>query len=170
MRFFLLSCFLLCSVFTSAQVVLQMEKYGTPKTKKFYIGQKITYLLNGQTEWFDGTIDDLITDRNLVVFDKRYTKLEDIAGIRTYQNRGWSRAAAGSLYTFGLAWTGFSLVSSLVKVDPPDINDPYTWGDVGVAGVSIGLGYLVQRMFRHNTYKFGKKRRLRLVDLTVVPF
>jgi len=112
MRFLILSLFLLCSVLASAQVVLQMEKYGTPKTKKFYTGQKITYLLNGQTEWFDGTIDDLITDRNLVVFDKRYTKLEDIAGIRTYQNRAWSRAAAGSLYTFGLAWTGFSLVSS----------------------------------------------------------
>lgn len=170
MRFLLLSFFLICSVVSSAQVVLQMEKYGTPKTKKFYTGQKITYLLNGQQEWFDGTIDQLITDRKLVVFDQRYTKLEDITGIRTYQNRGWSRTVAGSLYTFGLAWTGFSLVSSLVKVEPPNINDPYSWGDAGVAGVSIGLGFLVQRLFRHNTYKLGKKRNLRIVDLTVVPF
>ncbi len=170
MRLLLLSFFLLCGFSSSAQVVLQMEKYGTPKTKKFYQGQKITYLLNGQKEWFDGTIDQLITDRKLIVFDQRYTKLEDVAGIRTYQNRAWSRAAAGGLYTFGLSWTGFSLVSALVKSDNPLTDDPYTWGDVGVAGVSFGLGFLVQKLFRHNTYKFGKKRNLRIVDLTVVPF
>ncbi len=170
MRYLLLLFFFVCSSSMSAQVVLQMEKYGTPKTKKFYEGQKITYLLNGEKEWFDGTIDQLITDRNLVVFDQRYTKLEDIAGIRTYQNRGWSRAAAGGLYTFGLTWTGFSLVSSLVKSGDPLTDDPYTWGDVGVAGVSVGLGFLVQKLFRHNTYKFGGKRNLRIVDLTVVPF
>ena len=167
---FLLSLFLFARP-AAGQVVLQMEKYGTPRTVKFYEGQEITFLLKGEEEvWTKGKIERLIPERNLLLLDYRHLAPEQIAGIRTYQNRGWSRAASVSLYTFGAAWTGFSLVSSLIKPEPPALADPYTIGDVTVAATSIGLGFLVQRAFRHNTYKFGKRRRLRIVDLTVVPF
>lgn len=172
MKTFLLCTFtvLLSSSALSAQIVLQAERYGTPKTKKFYLGQTLTYQIAGDEDWYDGSITQLLPEKNLVVFDKRYVELGNISGIRTYQNRGWSRAVAVSLYTFGITWTGLSLVSSLIKPPPPELSDPYTWGDAGLAAGSVGLGFTIQRLFRHNTYKFGKKRRLRVLDLTVVPF
>lgn len=171
MRLFLIFVLLFFTQFAEAQVVLQMEKFGTPRTVKFYEGQELTFLLKGEEEeWTKGKIERLIPERNMLLLDYRYVTPEQIAGIRTYKNRGWSRAASVSLYTFGVAWTGFSLVSALIKPEPPALADPYTIGDVTVAVTSISLGFMIQRAFRHDEYKFGKKRRLRIVDLTVVPF
>lgn len=170
MKYVFLVLSLLFCFGVSAQVILQMENYGSPKTKKYYKGQELTYLLKGQEEWQQGSIEQLLIDKNIVVFDKRYTELENIEAIRTYQNKGWSTAGAVSLYTFGVAWIGYSGVSALFPPPTPGIPDPLTWGDAGVAVTSIASGFLLQRLFRHNTYRFGKKRKLRLVDMTVVPF
>ena len=93
-------------------------------------------------------------------FDKRYTELENITAIRTYQNKNWSTGAAISLYTFGATWLGFSGVSALFPPEPPEIPDPFTWGDVGVAATAAATGFIVQRIFRHTTYKLGKKTQI----------
>lgn len=168
-NFLTLFCLLIAPCFLSAQTIMQMEKYGVAKTKKFYTGYQLSYKLQGENDWYEGTLDQIILDRNIVVFDNRYVKLEGIEAIRTYQNRGWSRVAAINLYTFGLAWTVFSIGSSFVKTTPPDLPDPYTWGDAAVTGTSVGVGYLIQQIFKHNTYKMNKKRKLRILDMTLVP-
>ena len=39
-----------------------MERYGTPRTKKFFEGMELSYLLKGHEEWDRGAITQLIVD------------------------------------------------------------------------------------------------------------
>lgn len=157
--------FLLCSIGLGtpglAQKVLQIEKYGSPKTKKLYIGEDIHYKLEGDEIWYRGYIDDLLVDREIIALEDRYINMNDIEAFR--YDRSWADPAGISLYTFGGAWSGFALIGTLTDGDP---NTNYRASDAIVSGVSIGLGFVVQRFFGKKTVRFGKRRRLRMLDLT----
>jgi len=157
--------FLLCSIGMLSpgltQKILQIEKYGSPKTKKLFIGQKIKYKLEGDDIWYQGYIDDLIVDREIIALEDRYINMNDIEAFR--YNRSWSGPVGISLYTFGAAWSGFALIGTITDGDP-DTN--YRSSDAIVSGVAIGLGFVVQRFLAKKTVRFGKRRRLRMLDLT----
>ncbi len=148
----------------SAQKVLQIEKYGRAKTEKFYIGDPVTYQVQGEDIWHTRYIEDLLIDRDLIMFDDRYVALDDIRAFR--YDVGIAKAASISLYTFGAAWSGFALVGTLTDGDP-DTN--YRASDAVVTGVSIGLGFLLGELLSKRTVKFGGRKRLRMLDLSFSP-
>ncbi len=164
MRIITLLLLLLFVLQLNAQKVLQIEKYGSAKTKKIYIGQEITYKLKNDEYWYRGVIEDLNVEKNWVTLGDRYVPLDSIEAFR--RPIGWSKAARTSLYTFGAAWSGNALVGTLTDGNP---KTNYLWSDAIVTGVSWLTGWIVPKLFKNKVTKFGGKRRLRMLDLNVLP-
>jgi len=147
-----------------AQKILQIEKYGSPRTEKLFIGDAITYQLKEDDMWYSGQITNLLVDQNIISLDDRYVQLENIDAFR-YQ-RGWAKPVGISLYTFGVAWSGFALIGTATDGDP---STSYRASDAVVSAVSIGLGFVVSKLLATKTIRFGKRRRLRMLDLSFKP-
>jgi len=64
---------------------LQIEKVGTLKTQRFYIGDKVVFQLVGETEnyWYRENIEDILVDAKSVLFTNRVIKIEN----RLFVNR-----------------------------------------------------------------------------------
>jgi hypothetical protein len=152
---------LCCLTAVSAQKVLQIERYGNPRTTKLYIGEELTYKVYGDDLWRTRHLEDLIIDRNVIVLDDRYVNLKDIEAIQ-YQ-RGWTQPISISLYTFGTAWSALALVGTLTDGNP---DTRYRPSDAIVSGVSLGVGWGIHQLFGTKTIRLGKRRRLRMLDLT----
>lgn len=155
----LLFCFLFVSSAT-AQQFLRIERGGRAKTEKIPVGAEITYRLDGDRDWRTGYIEQLILEENIVVFGKQFVRLDQIDAIRF--NRRLVRPFGYKLYQFAAAWTLYSGIATLVS----DEYQPTTF-DYGVVGGSLVSGFILERLLRYRTVRFGKRRRLRIVDLEV---
>ena len=142
---------------SSAQKVLQMEKRGKIKTTKFYLGEELIFRLKGSKEWYTDIMVDIKVEEKIIVFSERFVKVSDITTIKEYR-RG-ARIAEGSLYSFGASWLGFSLLGTL---DGVPLND-LAWK---VPASSVGLGFLIRKLFYVKKYRIGKKRKLRVLDIS----
>ncbi len=140
------------------QRFVQLEKSGSLRISKFYIGDEITFRLGTEKYWYTETIQDLLIDDNIILFTHRGVKPEDISAIRSFRNRGWSRAWGLKLYVFGTAWGGFSLLGPFAGI-------PLTSLAWIVPATSIVTGFIIQKLFKSRTLKIGKKRRLRMMNL-----
>lgn len=166
-KLFSLLCLGLCLLLgiprAEAQKVLQMEKSGSYKTQKIYIGEEITYRLHGDDYWYHSAIRDLLVDEKLIVFHDRYVHMDSIAAFRW--DRNGMRAIGKQLFWFGLGWSGYAAIGTVTDGNP-DTN--YRWSDAIVTGSSWLLSLISPKLFRYKKRKFGKRRRLRMLDLTPV--
>ncbi len=165
--FFFLSLF---SNSLFAQKFLQLEKFNSPRVKKFFTDQEITFQLKGSPGWYTRVIEDLSYEQKYLIFVNGHVKLEDITALRTFNSRKWSKPIGNQLFNFAIGWTGFTLISAAV-----DEGDSYTAGDFAVSAGAVVLGVLIKRIFKHRTYRFSKKGsdkvsnryRLRILDLNI---
>ncbi len=161
MRLILLTIFL-CSVFLSTalcQKVLQMEKYGKLKTKKYFIGEELVFQLKGDDYWYHETIQDLYVDEHTILFTNRVIKVDQIVAIKSYKNRAWSRGVSTNAYVASGAFVGLSLLGK--ALDYSDLNR----ATIIIPGVTVIVAWLIRKIFKSKKYKIGKKRKLRLLDL-----
>lgn len=163
----ILFAFLLFSQNALGQKFLQLERIHSPKTRKFFVGDEITFQMGGQ--WYTRVIEDISYDQKLVIFPKGTAHVDSIMALRSFKPRSWSKPIGNQLYNFAIAWTGFALISAAV-----DDDDTYTRGDAAVAATSVGTGFLLQRFFRQRTFRMeknsrgeAKKWRIRVLDLDV---
>ena len=159
-----LSLFLFCFLFIGltigqSQKILQLEKYGSLKNQRYYIGEQISYQLKDDDTWYRETINDLLIEENIILFANRAVRLEDIAAIKRIDNRAWSKGMGLKLYVFGASWAFFSLVGTIWL--------PLTWAALIVPAVSFTVGFILQKVFKTKTIKLGKKRWLRMLDITM---
>jgi hypothetical protein len=138
-----------------------MEKYGTLKTKRYYMGDKMTYRLINDKTWYQAKLEDIRVEDNIVIFNNRYVELKEIMAIKTYHNRAWSQKIGGSLMVFGTSWSLFAAGGMLVDND----RFAYRWSDAAVTSTSILSGLLIRQLFKSNTYKMGKRKWLRLLNI-----
>lgn len=156
------TCLLFLLTFNlSAQVVLQIERAGSAKTKKIFIGERIEYKLKGGEEWEDGVIERLIEKDDIIVFADRFIKMEDIEAIRYF--RPWTRFVKTTFFWFGVAWSGFAAIGTAV-----DGNDDtqYRWSDAIITATSLGISLIIPKIFKYKVYRFGKRKRLRILDIS----
>lgn len=142
-----------------AQKVLQMEKKGKIKTKKYYLGEELTFQLKGGSDWYTDVMMDIKVEKEIIVFSERFVKVSDIKTIKSYKNARFANTTEKSLYSFGAAWLLISLGGTL---DGGTLND-LTWK---VPATSVGLGFLIKKLFYTRKYRIGKYRRLRALDLS----
>ncbi|MFK7809722.1 MAG: hypothetical protein AB8F74_18090 [Saprospiraceae bacterium] len=160
MKYLLLFSFLLsCGFSATAQKFIQMEKYGSAKVKKYYIGDELTYKLKEFPDtWTTSVIEDIVMEENLVIFSNRTVNLKELISIRSFEPARWSAPIAKNLYRFGLSWGVLSLLAPLAGT-------PLTWAAAIVPAVAFVTGFLLKKIFRHRTYKLGKKRWLRMLNM-----
>ena len=83
MRLFFFLILLIPFLQLSAQKVLQLEKSGSPKVDKFFIGQEFTFSLKEDPKYyFTETIQDIKVEEGLVLFSYRVVRMEDFASIK----------------------------------------------------------------------------------------
>lgn len=157
----LIFCGILFPLSLASQKVLQIETAGRVKAKKIFKGEALEYLLTDSDTWIRGVIEDFNVEQNLIIFGDRYVKVDEIAAIR-YFKPGAARMGT-QLALFGAAWSAFAAIGTATDGNP-DTN--YRWSDAVVTGTSMGLGLAYARLFRYKKYKIGKRRNLRLIDLT----
>lgn len=150
---------LYCIVPASAQKFIQMEKYGSAKVKKYYLGDQLTYKLKEFPDtWTTSTIEDIVMSENIVIFNNRSVNLSELIAIRSYKPSRWSVPIARSLYRFGLSWGVFSLLGPLAGF-------PLTWAAAIVPAAAFTTGFLIKSIFKHRTFRLGKRRWLRMLNM-----
>lgn len=170
------SLLILCFIFPTclmAQKVVQLEKRGNPETQKFKIGDELIYTLKDDETWYTATINDILPEENIILFENRLVKVADITALKFYNNRNWSKNIGNSLFTFSGGWVLFGLIDRAEIADRVGLNqqDPgrAPWDLILIpAGVAIVTGILIKQIFKQHVKKMGKKHRLRLLDLTPV--
>lgn len=144
-----------------AQKVLLIERYGSAKTQKIQIGDPIKYRLKGQDGFRVEYIEDLRVDTNLIVLGRGYVSPDNIDAFQ-FERRA-PKAIGRSLIVFGLGWSFFAGVADLAN-----LGYTYEPRDAIISGTAVALGFGIT-LFKKKTIRFGKKRRLRIVDLTPFP-
>jgi|AntRauTorckE5430_2_1112549.scaffolds.fasta_scaffold17898_3 hypothetical protein len=161
MRLFILLCLVLFSACAlSAQKVLQIEKFGDPKSQKIQIGAILDYRLKGEDMFREGYIEDIKVEDSLIVFGDRYVNVHDIAVLRF--PRAWGKTIGASLMVFGGAWSGFALIGYAADGDP---ETSYSTSDAIVTAASASIGYALMKLVRYKKVRIDKRYRLRLLDL-----
>ena len=154
---------------TVAQKVLQIEKFGKAKTKKIYLGETVFIRTVQNPDWFEGIIEDMRPDAQAIVFYDRIVPIRDITAIR------FKRTSVANGIGKALQWSWVVPVTYqgiFDIVNPPSSEElRASWIATGsIAAGSFLLGTLM-KLLPPKKYQFGegKKRRLRVLDLTFYP-
>lgn len=145
-----------------AQKYLQIERVGSFKVKRYQQGEELTFRITDDDYWYTEEIVDIMIPENMVLFTNRVISVEDITHIRSFKRRKWSKPMGQQLYNFGIGWIVFSLGDAL-------FGNPLRRAIIEVPLVAGVTGFLIQKLFRHRTFRMGKNRRLRVLDLTFSP-
>jgi hypothetical protein len=158
MRFILTLSLLLYFFNAFSQVYLQLELVNDPQTKKYTVGDEITYKTSYTGDiWVTGQIKDILIDDNALVLSNELLSLEHVTYFRTYRKS--LLYLTGMLKSFGILWTGYGTVLSALQ--RPGI----TWGQTLSVGLgSFATGYILQKLFYKVPIKLGENNRLRIVD------
>ena len=158
------------SVTMQGQLFLQMERTGTLKVKRYQIGDEVCFKLKGENQDFRTEyIEDILPEQDIIIFSNGMVRRTEIAFIRSFHPRKWSKPLGQQLMIFGVGWGLFSLgAKAAFLLGATSTVSPLTLGTAAIVGTAIGIGWIIQKAFRQKTYRFGKKRRLRILDLRVI--
>lgn len=157
-RFVLLLILCVTSANLSAQNFLQLEKRGSLKTKHFYEGDLLTFQVQGDENWYEEEIVQILIDEKVVWFRNRVISIESITKIRDHQKGQFWRNLGNRMMMFGASFLGVSLVATVADWELQ--ND--TWL---ISGTTFAAGGLLRLGFSNRNFKMGKRRRLRPLNL-----
>jgi hypothetical protein len=144
---------------TYAQKALLLEKEGTFRTRKFYIGDHLVYKLKQDTEqWLDEVIIELELESGTIFFENRTVNVNQIYAVQIRDAGNFMRQLSAILTTFSYSVGFWSLVSLA-------FDDAVTPAWIGIGLGSFIAGQLLRITF-FKTYKLNRRKRLRLIDLT----
>jgi hypothetical protein len=162
----LLSLGLLCGLLLplAAQKVLQIERYGSMKTRKFHIGDELTFSLRAEPrQYYTRTIQDLYPEGGTIQFVGGAIQAADIAAIRFTGSNRWAKNLSNGILSFTGVWVLYSILDTLINSRAPTRFQYIVGGSaLGAAGI---LGWLIPE----RVVRFGDRRRLRILDLTFYP-
>lgn len=147
----------------AGQTVLQIERKGSSRTVKMSTGVVLNFKLKNDPVWYSGELVRLIPEDSLLVFHNRYVPLNQVEAFR--RSLEWPKGLGRNLFWFGVGWSGFALVGTATDGIP---ETKYEVSDVIVSSTALTASWLLPRIVKHKTTRFGKKRRLRIVDLSPV--
>ena len=156
--FFFISFFL---TDMSGQKFLLIERSGSPHTKRYGMYDEITFQLKDDEKgWYKRQILDMNPDAQLVLLGDAWIAISDIARIRMSNKRvlatiiGSALQGGGASMILGDAW--YTIRG----------NSKYTQGGMEFGLLNIVVGTVVKTLLGPIKYKLGKKRRLRVIDVT----
>ncbi len=155
---------LLVANHVGAQKLLQLEKYGSLKNVRFYIGEELKFQLrNDDKGWYTRTITDIDVDNGYLIFVNYPLHIDSIAMIQLPRTSAM-QIVGGALQVGGINSIVFSL-----GYNPIFRNEPVNWEGVGFGALGILVGTVIRKLFKTKKFKLGKRKRLRLLDLSFGP-
>lgn len=162
----LLLLFLMSSALSTeaeAQKLLQLERKGVLKVRRFYTGDEIVYLLKAEgRNWRRDVIMGLNPEKGIIHFSHGDITYRDIIAMKPAKALAQSKTVSKIFYGFALNW-GFWSVVGLV------VGQPITLFSGIVIGSSLAVGWIAGEIIRAHTIHIGKQYRLRMLDLTMYP-
>ena len=166
--------FLFLPVIASAQIqpiFIQLEDGLTGDLIKYYPGSKIRLTTKEYPKtWRKEKIAKILPRDSIMVFEGGdFMHINQVHKIRKSSNLGLGLGR--TLITFGQAWIGFGLYSSIGSFFTGGVEGvALTAGSAAVGGLAWGLGKLIQKLSRKKSYKMSEYTRLRIMDIRwVVP-
>jgi hypothetical protein len=151
------------------QKYLQLERLHSPKTRKYYPGDEITFRLNNGL-WYTRVIDDISYEKQFILFATGHVAVDSIIAFRSFAPTRWSRPLGNQFINFAAVWAMYATVFQLVDGENGFEVSPV----VVVPATSIATGFLIKKLFKHRTFRIKRNRdeevkkwRLRALDLTV---
>jgi hypothetical protein len=148
----------------SAQMVLQLEKTGSVKKVRYYVGDIIEFkTIHLPETWQRRMITDIRPNESVFISDSDRFNVASITHIRREASTG--QIVSLFLYSAGisslLASTGF-----LIRGIQPAVS---WYLVVGIPVGAIITAWLVRKYWKYKVYPVGSKRRLRTLDLSFYP-
>jgi hypothetical protein len=159
MRVLLVLFLILPCTCVRAQRILLFEQLTESKSPRLYEGDVLRYKLKEEKYWREGYIREMRPDIQALVINDGFVMLDDIAVV----DRGNTLAtpAGLALITFGVGWSTLALIGYNTDGDP---DSQFSGLDASVSATSIGLGFLMWKLFGTKRFRPGKYKRLRIVD------
>lgn len=145
------------------QKLLQLEKAGSLKTMRFYIGDEITFqLFNDDVGWYTRTIYDIDVENRTLVLENYVLPIDSISMLQLPKSKAWQ--TIGTALQYGGVGLAISSVSISIVQD-----QPLDWTGIGTSLGSAALGTAMKYGMRKKKFKIGKNKRLRVLDLSFGP-
>jgi hypothetical protein len=161
MRYTLLLFLFLGSNALFSQKILLLERANRAKTTKMYIGERLTFRLAGEENyWYERTITDLFPESNSLMLDGYLVRLDDISHIKVHRRRIW-RVIGGALVSFGVSLGVATAAAALYGDDHHDY-PLLIGGSVG----SFGTGYF---LLKKRKLQLDERHRLRIIEIKFEP-
>lgn len=149
------------SIMAQAQKLLQVEKSGTLRTHKLYIGDPITFTLkNDQSGWYHRYIDDINIERGTLLFKNTSIHIDSIAAIKLPREGKAGKIFGSALVVGGanvMLFNGYYAVFQDQSLD---------WTAMAAGAANMIIGYGLMQISKTKVFKVGKRKRLRVLDLT----
>lgn len=143
------------------QRFLQLEKANSMKRFKFAEGDELTYKIKSDPGyWYTQKIHQIQVDDGILVMDIGYVNIDEIIAIKTFKNQDWSKAMGNKLLQFASSWFVYSLGGALTPAGA------LGWAALTVPLTAISFGLLLKGLFKSKTHRIGKRKRIRLLDLS----
>lgn len=163
-RYLLLLLFgLVAGMELSAQNVLQVERFGSLRKVRYMAGDEIEFQTTRLPGiWVRKTIVEIFPDEQVIRFEDELTNIQTITKVRRINDSWVKKVVVGFLYSSAVSTTIYSTLAWIFGTPP-------NWISITLATVPWGLGWLVNKIFKYNTYRIGKAYRLRALDLNFYP-
>ncbi len=146
---------------THAQVFLQLNRYGNPEPKRFYIQDNLYYQsVDYKDQWLKREIDSFLIPDSTIVFTDGMIKVNTITKIKIF--KPLANSIGTRLIQFGAVWLLYGTAAHIYYSQTTPW-DSRVWG---VSLGSIASGWLTKKLFSSKTYSINDKNRLKIMDLT----
>lgn len=142
----------------SAQVKLQMDKFGKRKSLDFYEGQNLRVRMKQEKHFRSLEIKKIYPEMNAILTQHGLVSLENISRIRTYKHRDLNKYFTGTALSYTGTYLGYSGIAYAAY------KTPMNWELLTGSLIGIGLTWAGTAMFNRRTYKINKRRKLRIID------
>jgi hypothetical protein len=145
----------------SAQLYLQIEKAGNPRTLKIPMYEELTFqLADDDAGWYTRQILGMDANSQTIMVGNSWVNIKDITRIKLKKQRAIANILGGALQVGGISMF-FSDVWFTIQGEPQYSEGGMQWGLINFA---VGTG--IRLLWAPIKIRFGKGTRLRVVDLT----
>ncbi len=150
-----------CQLSAWGQKYLLIEVAGNPHTQRIAMYDDLEFQLkNDDAGWYDRKILDMDPNGQMIMLGDSWVAIGDIERIRLKKKRALATLLGGALQVGGISMFMGDLWYTVQG------EQEFSQGGMEFGMLNFAVGTLIRKIFEPIVYKFGKHRRLRVVDLT----
>jgi hypothetical protein len=154
----------LFTVCGNAQKIVQLEKSGSLRTQRLYIGDEIVFKLkNDETGWYERVINDIDPIRKLIILHDVVIHVDSIDSVQLPAKAFLPVLFGGAFQVGGINLILFNLYYSIFR------DQKLEWTSIAFGGINYLVGTLIRKIGRQKIFRTGVRKRIRLLDLNFNP-